>query len=67
MRTVDPLEYVRSYYGVPAYKGVRVEYAGKQGVVTGGVNAYVKILLDGEKFAKPYHPTDGITYLVEGN
>jgi hypothetical protein len=58
----DPLQYVRDYYGVPAYKGVKVEAYGKPGVIAGGEGPHVLIKLDGEKHARPYHPTDGITY-----
>lgn len=54
----DPLEYIRNYYGVPATKGKIVKYKGKLGVITGAHSAYVKVRLDGEKTARPYHPDD---------
>ncbi len=52
------LEYIRNYYKVPARVGKHVEYKGKRGVVTGGVNAYVEVRLEEEKNARPYHPHD---------
>lgn len=54
----DPLEYVRNYYGVPAKKGKIVKYKDKLGVITGASGPHVKVRLDGEKNALPYHPTD---------
>lgn len=66
-KVYDSLQYVRDYYNVPAYKGVRVNVYGKSGVITGGDGSYVKIRLDGAKHAGNYHPTDGVTYLIEAN
>ena len=54
----DPLEYVRNYYKVPAKKGKIVSYNGKLGVITGGSGPHVKVKLEGEKHARPYHPSD---------
>ena len=65
MRNYDPLQYVRDYYNVPAYKGVKVTAYGKIGVITGADGPYISIRLDGEKHSRPYHPTDGITYQIE--
>jgi hypothetical protein len=69
MRTPDPFEYIRNYYGVPAKKGQRVEteHNGKlkRGTISGAHGQYIKITFDGEK--KPagvFHPTDGIRYLT---
>lgn len=50
--------YIRSYYGVPAKRGARVEYQGKPGTVTGTSGPHVMVKLDGGKHALPYHPTD---------
>lgn len=61
----DKFQYIRDYYGVPAYKGIRVNAYGKEGVITGADGCYVLIQLDGTKSARPYHPTDGITYKIE--
>uniref|UniRef100_A0A6M3LP62 Uncharacterized protein n=1 Tax=viral metagenome TaxID=1070528 RepID=A0A6M3LP62_9ZZZZ len=54
----DPLEYIRDYYKVPATKGKIVSYRGKLGVITGASGPHVKVRLEGEKIAKPYHPSD---------
>lgn len=62
----DPLEYIRDHYHVPAYKGKRVSYGGKEGTITKAINQYIQILFDGDKKPRgPFHPTDGITYLPE--
>jgi hypothetical protein len=62
----DPFRYIRDYYGVPAYKGMRVNVYGKEGVIESADGAYIVVRVNGEKHARPYHPTDGVTYLVEG-
>lgn len=65
---VDCYDYVRRYYNVPAYIGVRVKVGGKEGVIVkaSGSQQYVHIRLDGQKHANPYHPTDGIEYRTAG-
>ena len=50
-------DYVRKTYGVPAARGVRVLYGERRGVITSATH-YVHVRLDGEKFSRPYHPTD---------
>lgn len=64
----DCYDYVRRYYSVPAYVGMRVIAGDKPGVIVAAKSDlhYVHIKLDGQKHANPYHPTDGIQYLVEG-
>lgn len=57
------MEYIRKYYNVPAKRGGRVEYRGKLGTITGSVNGYLRILLDGESHSHRYHPTWEIKYL----
>jgi len=66
-KPMDCYDYVRRYYNVPAYIGVRVRVGGKEGVIVDakGSQQYVHIRLDGQKHANPYHPTDGIEYLIE--
>lgn len=63
----DGYEYVRSYYKVPAYVGVKVKVEGRSGVLVkpkhGG--QYVDILFDGDKRPTgPFHPND-MVYLIE--
>jgi len=65
MRDYLPYGYVRNYYGVPAYVGVRVRVKGREGVLVDPRrdDQYVYIRFDGERKASgPYHPTDGIEY-----
>lgn len=62
---LDCYDYVRRYYSVPAYVGVRVAYRDKTGVLVHKSTAaqYVWVLWDGDKRPSgPYHPTDGIEY-----
>jgi len=56
----DRLEYIRTYYQVPATKGriVRHNETGRLGVITGASGPHTKVRLDGEKNAYPYHPLD---------
>ena len=58
---IDPLEYIRNYYKVPAYAGAPIEYQGKAGVITGAYGSHVMARLVGERHARPYHPND-LTY-----
>lgn len=52
------IEYVRSYYRVPAKCGMRVTVPdGSEGVITRATH-YVYVRLDGMKFSRPYHPMD---------
>jgi hypothetical protein len=62
----DCYDYVRNYYGVPAFIGKRVKVNGREGVLARRASGdqYVYITFDGERGAKgPYHPEDGIEYL----
>lgn len=64
----DCYDYVRRYYQVPAYIGVRVRIRDREGVLVNRKpgDQYVYILFDGDsRTAGPYHPTD-VTYLVQG-
>jgi len=64
----DCYDYVRRYYGVPAYVGVRVRVREREGVLVQGkghADQYLHIHFDGDaRVSGPYHPTDGIEYLV---
>ena len=64
----DCYDYVRRYYGVPAYIGVRVIVGGRDGVIVPAkhLQHYVHIKLDGERRSGIYHPTDGVEYVVVG-
>ncbi len=64
----DCYEYVRKFYSVPAYIGMRVRYKDREGtLVRSRGDQYVYIHFEGEKhITGPVHPTDGITYLPVG-
>jgi hypothetical protein len=63
------IDYIRSYYGVPAHPGGRVRYTGGRhpmdGTIDGAEGAHLMIRLDGQQHAMPYHPTWKIEYLPE--
>ena len=61
------MDYIRSYYGVPAKRGGRVVYEGsgteRFGTITGSYGAHLRIRLDGEAHSSVYHPTWRMRYL----
>lgn len=57
------MDYIRTYYKVPAKRGGKVLYKGMHGVITSARGGYLRIRLDGEKRIGSYHPTWEITYL----
>ncbi len=60
---IDPCEYVRTTYRVPARVGMHVTYEKAPGIIKGGSN-YVSVLLAGHKSPVNIHPTDqGLIYL----
>jgi hypothetical protein len=64
----DCYDYVRKTYGVPAYIGVRVQLlGGTMGTIVPAKHSlnYVHIRIDGARTSGVYHPTDGLTYLLE--
>jgi hypothetical protein len=62
----DPLEYIRNYYKVPAFKNRVVKAHGKFGVITGASGPHVALRLSEEKNSRPYHPDD-VDYLIEAS
>ena len=54
----DPLEYVRGYYGVPAFKNRVVFAKARRGVISGASGPHVKVWLDGDSHDGCYHPSD---------
>lgn len=64
------MEYIRSYYRVPAKRGGRVEYTGdksnvRQGVITGSRGARLLIRFNDDNCTYVFHPTWEIRYLQE--
>lgn len=64
----DCYDYIRNYYSVPAYVGMRVKVRGREGALVEAKHSqmYVHILLEGDKRSDVYHPTDGVEYLPAG-
>lgn len=56
--------YVRSYYGVPAKRGMRVTVDGRPGVIVSFPGASLGVRLDGQRHTIPAHPTWRVTYHV---
>ena len=61
------LEYIQTYYGVPARIGGRIEYAGdgkaRRGTITGTQGPHLLIQLAGRRKSTPFHPTWELRYL----
>ena len=55
-------EYVRSYYGVPAKRGMRIVIDGRPATIVGFKNQYLRIRRDGEKHTVIAHPTWRVEY-----
>lgn len=65
----NSLNYIRNFYNMPWLKeGLRVEYQGKSGVITGFIISYIQVRLDGETVAQPCHPKWEMKYFdADGN
>lgn len=66
---MSSIAYLRSAYGIPAKKGMRVKLKkayfnipSDGGVITGAKHAYLRIRVDGEKHSRFFHPTYGVIY-----
>ena len=63
------MDYIRDTYKVTAKPGGRVEYAGsgkpKYGTIKSADGAHLRILLDGEKLTRKFHPTWEMRYLPD--
>lgn len=62
---------IRESRQVPAKRGGRVRYTGGQdgprfGTIKSARGGYLMILLDGDKFARTFHPTWELEYLEVG-
>jgi hypothetical protein len=65
MSKPDCYEYVRNYYGVPAFVGGRVKIGQREGVLVRARSDlhYIHVRLDGQKHSVPAHPTSEVEYL----
>jgi hypothetical protein len=63
----DCYDYVRRYYRVPAFIGVKVRVRGRAGILVASKHhdQYLHVQFDGETKADIYHPTDGVEYLLD--
>ena len=57
------MAYVRRFYGVPAIRGRRVSYLGREGRIT-SADHRLRVKFDGDSFTSIIHPTEeGLVYL----
>jgi hypothetical protein len=60
----DPGDYVRGYYGVPAFAGGRIRFAGKPGVIVDFAEGGLVAIVDGcDVGAIHLHPTWKVDYI----
>lgn len=61
------LQWIRATYGVNPKRGGRVEYSGdgqaRLGTIKSARDGRLRILIDGEKRPKKFHPTWALRYL----
>lgn len=59
------MQYIRRSRGVPAKRGMRIFYRHKHryGTIRSATAGYLRIQLDGDRFAGCYHPTWQLDYL----
>jgi len=59
------MAFIRRHHGVPAKRGMRVFYKheGRYGTILSARGDYLRIRLDGDKWAGNYHPTWKLDYL----
>ncbi len=55
------IEYIRKTYKVPAKRGGKIKYEGKDGVIVGSRLGYLRIKINGK--IGSYHPTYNLEYL----
>lgn len=57
------MDYIRSFYGVPAKRGGRVRFFGKAGTITSAKGPHLRVRFDGERRSRCLHPTWGVEYV----
>lgn len=57
------MDYIRSYYGVPAKRGALIMFNGKVGSIVGSRGQYLRVRFDGKRFPAVIHPTWEVRYL----
>ena len=57
------MEYIRKSYAVPAKRGMRVRFMGREGIITGSDGARLIIKTNDQKRVLICHPTWEMEYL----
>lgn len=63
------LNYIRNFYGVPAFRGREIVYTGgsngqqRKGKILGSSGPYIRVRFDGELRPLLLHPTWEVAYL----
>ncbi len=58
------MEKIRRYYGVPAKRGLKVQYCGRSAIITSGDGQYLRLRFeDATRSPFVYHPLYEIDYL----
>jgi hypothetical protein len=60
---MNSLKYIQDYYDVPAEKGQKVLYEGKEGTIVGASGPHLKVRFSDEKRDLILHPTWKVEYL----
>ena len=60
---IENMEYIRKKYKVPAKYGMKVIAQGRNGIIVGAKNGYLRIRIEGEKNILSFHPTWEMKYL----
>lgn len=57
------LKYIRDYYGVPAYRGAKIFFNGREGRITSAKDAHLRVKFPDKKNTQIIHPTFNVKYL----
>lgn len=56
---------IRRQYGVPAMRGARVTFDGREGRITSAFRGRLRVCFDGETRSRIIHPTWEVTYHLD--
>lgn len=57
------MEYIRKKYKIPVKRGMKVIAQGRNGIIVGAKNGYLRIRIESKKNISSFHPTWEIEYL----
>ena len=57
------LKYIRDYYKVPAYRGTKVFFNGREGKITSAYHGNLRVKFPDKKNTQIIHPTFNVKYL----